>query len=630
MYVCGKLDINHFETKNNKALFGMTSSATHPATLSGLYSNRLSLHKIPADKTDRKQLFRALARNVTPKAEGTKAAREISVASSQDQDHVSASHRLAPLDFLADYLGEKLKAVTMICQDPVTDKDFLAEYEAFYSKTFMNYDKKCKRLHFFSIFPNENESALDFLDRASSLAKTSNIYLGFVTLRPIRTCPIGPTIIAPGEDCRYLKVCDKFLVTISGAEFSIEGTPFLQQDSSVGACVQASLWMALRAVRKKDQRPPYRISDITQAATSGSQFGRIYPNRDGINGQQLLAALNRFGYHSFGFKMVDWQVANKVEQATFASALANVEPANDQDRIDAIKAQLYPYVESGIPVVLECNDQGAGQQVKHAVLLVGHGWPVDCDKRTFTHYQRFWPKKHQISLNTRSKDGNTKHGSLMFEWPTSVFAETLYINDDRRGPYLPIQDHQTRQGDIDFKSISTAFPVLPKDVYMDAGEALEVFKRIIKNVFDDLLSRDVGISEKDVSKFFLVRQKLISRHKFRTWASTLKNRELRQYYREKHLPDMLWCFGLNSIDDYYKTPVGGESQIGEVLLDPTGDLDDYPLLTFHLNIGYIVNKKLGTPGASISAAKEVVIDFDADTRHMAVFQYDAGEASRSI
>ncbi len=199
--------------------------------------------------TDRKQLFRALARNVTPKAEGTKAAREISVASSQDQDHVSASHRLAPLDFLADYLGEKLKAVTMICQDPVTDKDFLAEYEAFYSKTFMNYDKKCKRLHFFSIFPNENESALDFLDRASSLAKTSNIYLGFVTLRPIRTCPIGPTIIAPGEDCRYLKVCDKFLVTISGAEFSIEGTPFLQQDSSVGACVQASLWMALRVER---------------------------------------------------------------------------------------------------------------------------------------------------------------------------------------------------------------------------------------------------------------------------------------------------------------------------------------------------------------------------------------------
>src|SRR6185369_7841608 len=159
-------------------------------------------------------------------------------------------------------------AKTLLIQDGVRDPDFLEEYEAFYSRQQRSVSRLCIRVHAFKLdcpdpVPTASQQLLAFVDEAAS---QQDSYLGFVTIRPLRHAPVGATIIQDLPSIPAL--CkDYFPVHIAGTKFTVHGTPYLQQDNAVGACAQASIWMALRTLRRRAGNSAYSPAQLTVSAT---------------------------------------------------------------------------------------------------------------------------------------------------------------------------------------------------------------------------------------------------------------------------------------------------------------------------------------------------------------------------
>lgn len=149
------------------------------------------------------------------------------------------SPRITPLTNALKLVGQ-LGCQAIVKQHTVQDPDFFAEYYAYYSRIFGSTEKYCHRFHFFSLAANQDEDTLHFIDRAAD----TDTYLGFITIRPVRTSPMAASILRPMPDQHFLLSSDKFDVHIAGKSFYVRGTPFMQQDNAVGACAQASIWMA--------------------------------------------------------------------------------------------------------------------------------------------------------------------------------------------------------------------------------------------------------------------------------------------------------------------------------------------------------------------------------------------------
>lgn len=241
-----------------------------------------------------------------------------------------------------------LGANTILLQDAVLDPDFLEEYEAFYSRQQKTVLRFCRRSHFFRTETaiaetDEASEILRFIDSATEGAAT---YHGFVTIRPLRHAPVGASILSEtpgsGVTCK-----DSFPVHIAGRSFEVLGTPYLQQDNAVGACAQASIWIALRTLRKRVGNSAYSPAELTMAATKHLALDRVFPGRQGLSSAQMLEAIRSAGHDPL-IVALDNNLLPQ-ERATQAIDFA------------------VPYLESGLPVILGLEN-GAG----HAVTAIGY------------------------------------------------------------------------------------------------------------------------------------------------------------------------------------------------------------------------------------------------------------------
>lgn len=258
--------------------------------------------------------------------------------------------RYAPLANVIHHISS-LKPFTVIIQKDVQDPDFISEHQAFYSKWSYKVPRYCTRLHFF----NKSSDCEDPLDVIDDMSRHRDCYLGFITFRPIRISPVGATIIRPPlnkNECFILSK-DKFVVNLAGQTFVFEGTPFMQQDNAVGACAQASIWMALRTLKRREGNLAYSPAEITNAATQFLVRGRVLPNKDGLVVEQITEALRTAGY------------------APHMIPLKEIDQHPDEEVVEEAKSALYPYIESGIPILLILYPR---EKDGHAVLLIGHGW----------------------------------------------------------------------------------------------------------------------------------------------------------------------------------------------------------------------------------------------------------------
>jgi hypothetical protein len=492
--------------------------------------------------------------------------------------HEAPTARHTPLRNTLEYV-RRLGARSCILQRDVYDPDFFAEHAAYYSKWSLVVPRFCQRFHFFS----STAKAVDTLEVLDELARDKGTYLGFITLRPVAMSPIGATILAPEgpRDRQFILAKDEFPVNLAGHRFTVTGTPFMQQDNAVGACAQASIWMALRTQRRKEGRAAHSPAQITLAASRFLVVGRTLPNRGGLVIEQITEAVRAAGYspHTIPLKDSLW------DEAT-------------EESLRKAKQALYPYVESGIPVLTILSSRGPDS---HAVVTVGHGWTQDPTSVV------------EILGNTA---GSATGVPRLID--SATWAAPFIIHNDNTGPYRQLPNYPSQGHSYSLSQAYMAIPFLPQDVFIDGNEARSASIRLLLNSLRGLrrlLSGDAD-GEGDPLEVqipdIVARVYIQDKAEFRSWVlNSGMSAELKRYYRMKWLPRRIWIMEINALDGYEVSPDEGRVRLGEIVLDPTAEPEDGAFLTVHLGA-----ELLPAP----SAGDGVVIDRDGQTGKIDAFR----------
>jgi hypothetical protein len=403
---------------------------------------------------------------------------------------------------------------TLLVQDGVRDPDFLEEYEAFYSKQMRDLSRLCVRVHAFGKpLPGAGETSdraavLDFVDAA---AAEPTSYLGFVTLRPLRHARVGASIFVDTPDLPSL--CkDVFPVHIAGATFKVTGTPYLQQDNAVGACAQASMWMALRTLRRRAGNNAYSPAQLTVAATKYFSTNRVFPGRKGLIVEQMLTAIRESNHDPL------------------------VIPVGEKDKLsdpEKVVGSARPYLESGLPVITILYQPTTGG---HAVVAIG------------------------LSQKPATK---------------KFLPPSLTIHNDNQGPYRELPSAVVPKGSHEYaleQAISLIVP-LPDGVFMSAAEAEPQAVAALTFWVPSFLRNPAQPGTPVPLGKLTLRTYLCTRHAFRKWARSAEDLDVaaKEIYRSSEMPRLVWVCEIHDTAVFKPTDLSIKSRVGEIVLDASAD-----------------------------------------------------------
>jgi hypothetical protein len=424
---------------------------------------------------------------------------------------------------------------TLLIQSGVSDPDFLEEHQAFYAKQHRPVLSTCVRVHAFAhefvqpVEPGQAPDVLAFLDTA---AKSRDSYLGFVTVRPLRHAPVGATILRPSP-ARLPTAIDEFPVHIAGNEFFVAGTPFLQQDNAVGACAQASIWMALRTLRRRVGNSAYSPAELTVAATRYLASERTFPGRQGLTAGQMLEAVRTAGHDPL-------YVGLRPSIANAPSPTANT-----------VVAKSAPYTASGLPVICILFAPDGG----HAVVAIGHT----------ASQARVQPLPRQ---QVHPQTSTVIPYSMSSDWISG-----LTIHNDNTGPYLSLTSGTaTAPRPYCLEHAAGLIVPLPEGVYTNADEAEIMAVRAI--LFASVWFSIAAAQPPQLPQVpYVLYPYLCTRHAFRHWAKNDPDLdpEARNIYRTITLPKVLWVIEVHEESLYDPTDSTKKSRCGEIVLDPAAD-----------------------------------------------------------
>lgn len=205
-------------------------------------------------------------------------------------------------EYLRCYLAD-LGAESVLEEPHYFDRDYLAEFAAFYSISSRGYSNACRRLHVFAL-------ALDELRRLfvaalrgddGALIALNDGYLGFVVVRPISATPFGRTVVRlyPETDPltpRVTKPARSYTAHVCGLPLRITGLAWQQQDSGVSACATVALWTLFHASALDEHHAIPSTVEITKSANARYPLGRrVFPAAEGLSIYQICEAIRAQG-----------------------------------------------------------------------------------------------------------------------------------------------------------------------------------------------------------------------------------------------------------------------------------------------------------------------------------------------
>ncbi len=326
------------------------------------------------------------------------------------------SSRSSQASYLLYYFAD-LNAQSLLIEPTYFDRDYLAEFAAFYSTSAKGYSNCCKRVHYFS-----TPVTRAFFKRAlggskQALQRLQEHYLGFVVLRPIPAAPLGRTVVrwypehAPHAP-RVTYPSRDYKSHIAGLTLSVTGLAWQQQDTGVSACATISLWTMLHSSALDEHHAIPTTADITRYAHRTASLGkRIFPST-GLTLYQLCEAIKEAG------------LAPIVSQGDIS---LEGHAAFSRDRFSSVATSL---IRSGYPILLAGVLDGSG----HAVCAVG-----------FREASPPTPQAGKVEL----QDGATSY---------------LYIHDDNLGPNVRFEIKTVRDPDANV-NYAQLKPSAPKPQY---------------------------------------------------------------------------------------------------------------------------------------------------------------------
>lgn len=262
--------------------------------------------------------------------------------------------------YLRIYLAD-LRCSTVLIEPVYFDRDYLSEFQAFYSVSTRSYGNRCRRVHYFS----EIDVSRDMLSRAlcgdeATALEIRKHYLGFIVLRPIPTAPIGRTVLRWYPDQtpatpRVTTPSRDYHVHVAGLRLTVHGLAWQQQDQGVGACATIALWSMLHSSAFDDYHAIPSTSDITRFAHLTASLGaRVFPSR-GLTAFQVCEAIKECGLAPV---MMSGDIASGGQAEGF--------------RRERFASACTSLLRSGYPVLLLGQLRQAGGEAQgHAVCAVG-------------------------------------------------------------------------------------------------------------------------------------------------------------------------------------------------------------------------------------------------------------------
>ncbi|WP_417456153.1 hypothetical protein [Kordiimonas sp.] len=346
----------------------------------------------------------------------------------------------------------------LILEKSYLDRDFSDLYSNYYSRLFQQFPRACKRYHFFKRDLTDILSRGDSAEIIQSLEDTSSAgdYIGFVVIRPTLHAPLARAVLkmAPGANDAVAHVLVKsgYKAHLFGAELEIEGIPLTQQDSRVGACAQASIWMAARHFTEKHGNVWASMADITRHATKQADLttsNQLPAGASFLNGNNMIRAISAIDRKPLSYTATP---VRDPATNTLTYTWSSLAPTH---------AVINRYVDSGIPVILGFGSWTGGS-VGHAVLAVGH-------------------------VQSRISEMDFQKSNI--EKPTrSIFCSHFLINDDQRGAYryVPIAESTTPELETPFNlkdHLQYIIVPLPDKVFLTGEEAETIAWDTLENYY---------------------------------------------------------------------------------------------------------------------------------------------------
>lgn len=310
---------------------------------------------------------------------------------------------------LCNYLGDGLRAQTMIIENEYISKDFLHDYAFYYALCFRHYKKSCKRIHFLDRVIHEDEFA-ELLTDNSFQEVLHQHYLGCIVVKPIPGTVIGFTLLKPVNEENDTTFSDRYWGTrhydvhLAGFRINIQTLAFQEQDSVTAACATTAIWTMLHKGALGPGAVLKTPSEITRDADVKSPDGsRLFPNK-GLDIMQICQAIINSGLVS-EIKKGDYLLHDETGNPMYYCV--------SKQRFNKI---IHAYSPIGIPVILIVNVPNGQAYGLHAITVAGH-------------------KTH-----TQVSEGQFPD----LEWESDQI-ECVYAHDDQWGPFgqvLYVDDHK--------------------------------------------------------------------------------------------------------------------------------------------------------------------------------------------
>jgi hypothetical protein len=262
---------------------------------------------------------------------------------------------LGPAPFLSilNTVRAELEGRTAIVE-PYISTDWHDEYGRLYSRILRDVPRNATRVHFFRKVGKRGVLDIEQLSRMSEA--TRDAYLGYTVLRPLPAFRVGDTILRSpwetgtvteggGIPSALVHCTEAFSASLLGNKLRVKAMPFTQQDTTVGVCAEADLWMVARYFNRQHEIGRYRPSEITNLATQNIIVG--HP-RHGLHEFQMLDALRQMGLNPY--------------------SLYSSNP-------EEVKEFIYTCIESELPVIAGIPE--------HVMVVIGHDYQrrMKFDKR---------------------------------------------------------------------------------------------------------------------------------------------------------------------------------------------------------------------------------------------------------
>lgn len=263
------------------------------------------------------------------------------------------------------------------------DRDFMIDYQRFYSRSFSSIPNTVTRVHFF-------DGTVDMDHLLSPDVPDEEIndgYIGFAVVKPIMEGGeplIGRTVLRhPRSDSATVYLGRDQHMSLMGRDLHIRTMPFTSQDLAVGKCATAALWMSMTMISESSHVMRRSMYEITEEANRRSDSeSRSFPS-----GGLMLSQMCGF-LHGAGLEL----------------DVLQMEHIDETIRRDYLNVFIGPLLSGGIPIVLGITMRSKGCMEPRN----------DHDGPDYDH--------HAVVLSGCTRDASGK-------------VSGLFVHDDQIGPY---------------------------------------------------------------------------------------------------------------------------------------------------------------------------------------------------